>query len=79
MQTAKVSPAAISEAALRVYSQEELEQMEPQKRRTFLSSVARRLEQPEPPTLEELSGLRELSDNDLWHPAFGRQLLMSQP
>lgn len=77
--TEKVSPAAISEAALKVYSQTELEQMQPQQRRTFLSSVARRLEQPEPPTLEELKGLRELADNDLWHPAFGRQHSISQP
>ena len=78
MQTEKVSPAAISEAALRVYSQDDLEQMEPQRRRTFLSSVARRLEQGSV-SEEELKGIRELADNDLWHPAFGRQYSISQP
>ena len=76
---AGASPAAISEMALRVLSQEELQQMQPQQRRTFLSSLARRLEQPGEPTQEELLGLKELARDDLWHPAFGRQQSISQP
>lgn len=64
---------AVSEAALKVFSREELIQMSSPQRRSFLHLVAKRLDEPgSPPTLAELEGIKELVTKHLWHPAFNQ-------
>ncbi|MBP6644769.1 MAG: hypothetical protein KA207_02865 [Burkholderiaceae bacterium] len=72
MNKVPASANAISEAALKVSSREEITQMSPNQRRSFLNMIARRLDQPGPaPTQAELEGIKDMLQ-DLYHPALGR-------
>ena len=73
MNKEPASSNAISEAALKVCSREEIIQMSTPQRRSFLHLVARRLDKPgPPPTQDELVGIKELATEHLWHPAFNQ-------
>lgn len=79
MKKEQASPEDISATALKVFSREEFAALSPQQGNSFLGMVARRLEKDgPPPTQDELQGLRELVEQDLWHPALGRSQATSQ-
>lgn len=66
-----VTPAAITEAALKIFSREEIPFLPSRPFRDFLCLIQKRLERPgPPPTVDELDGLRELAFEHLWSPAF---------
>ena len=73
MQTDKESQRLISEAALKVFSREELQQMSRPSLNSFLHLIEKRLNKPgaQPPTLDELEGIKELVVEHLSHPALG--------
>lgn len=79
MTKEQASPDVISATALKVFSREELTQMPRQQRLSLMGMIGRRLEKDgPPPTQDELQGLRELVEQDLWHPALGRSQATSQ-
>ena len=71
MKTEQKSPSAISEAALKVFSRQELEQMPRPQRLSLMHLIAKRLDKQPAPTLEELQGIAELVVDHLSHPALG--------
>ena len=73
MSKEQASSNAISQAALKVCSREELEQMSRISRMNLGSLIANRLEKAgPPPTVAELQGLKELALDYLSHPALER-------
>jgi hypothetical protein len=63
-----VSSQAIREAALKVFSLEELGQMARPQLSSLGHLIAKRLAQPgPPPTKDELEGIKELVTEHLWH------------
>ena len=68
MSKEPASPSDISAAALKVCSREELVQMPRPQRMNFLGMIERRLNKETVPTLDELQGIKELSEH-LWPPA----------
>ena len=73
MNKEPASSNAISEAALKVCSREELIQMPKPQRSSLMHLIARRLDKPGlPPTQDELVGIKELVTEHLWHPAFNQ-------
>ena len=72
MKKEPVSSTAISEAALKVFSPEEIKKLPQQIGLSLAGMLRRRLERPgPPPTLDELHGIKELVTEHLWHPALG--------
>ena len=72
MKNEPASSTAISEAALKVFSRDELTAMPKPQRLSLMGIIGRRLDKKgPPPTLEELQGIRELVTEHLWHPALG--------
>lgn len=66
-----VTPAAITEAALKIFSREEIPFLPSRPFRDFLCLIAKRLDRPGPsPTVDELDDLRELAFEHLWCEAF---------
>ena len=78
MQTGEASPIDIYETALRVASQEELQEMPEQVLLTFMGAIERRLNKAGEPTDAELQGLKEMVTEDMWHPALSRLSGVSQ-
>ena len=79
MNKEPASSNAISEAALKVCSREELTQMDKVSLSNLGHLIARRLDKPgPPPTQDELVGIKELVTDHLWHPAFN-QLSVPSP
>ena len=79
MNKEPASSSAISAAALKVCSREELIQMPKPQRSSLMHLIARRLDEPgPPPTLAELEGIKELVTDHLWHPALN-QLSVPSP
>ena len=73
MNNAPASSNAISEAALKVCSREELIQMERPQRSSLMHLIGHRLDKPGPaPTQAELQGIKELVTEHLWHPALNQ-------
>lgn len=61
---------AIVDAALQVFTREELRQMSGPSLRSLGHLISKRLDKPgPPPTHDELLGIRELVTEWLWHPA----------
>ena len=72
MTTEKKSQNPVTEAALKVCSREELQQMPEIALRNLGFLIDKRLrEDGPPPSVEELQGIKELATEDLWHPAVG--------
>ena len=70
MKKEQVSSNDILQAALKVCSRAELEQMSQVQRMNLMSVIATRLEDGgQPPSISELQGLKELAGFDLSHPA----------
>ena len=69
--TEQSSQNAISEAALKVFSREELQQMSEPSRLSLGVLLERRLAKQPPPTVDELQGIKELVLEHLSHPALG--------
>ena len=69
--TEQTSQNAISEAALKVFSRDELVQMPKQQRLSLMHLIAQRLDKQPPPTVDELEGIKELVLEHLSHPALG--------
>jgi hypothetical protein len=63
------SPNAISEAALKVFSREELQAMSKPSRLSLGRLIEQRLMRLPPPTVDELQGIKELVLEHLSHPA----------
>ena len=79
MNKEPASSNAISEAALKVCSLEEIRAMPRPPRMNLLILIERRLNKPgPPPTQDELVGIKELATEHLWHPAFN-QLSVPSP
>lgn len=78
MKKEPASVEAISEAALRVCSREELSQMPRQLRLSLMTLISYRLEDDSipPPTTAELEGIKELLLEHLSHPAL---IALSKP
>ena len=73
MNKEPASLSAISEAALKVFSREELTQLGQPPLRSLGSLIGHRLDRPgPPPTQDELVGIKELVTDHLWHPAFNQ-------
>ena len=73
MNKEPASSNAISEAALRVFSREQLTQMPEPQLRSFVALIGKRLlKEGPPPTQDELVGIKELVTDHLWHPAFNQ-------
>ena len=71
MATGKL-PNPITEAALKVCSREELQQMPEIALLNLGYLIDKRLkEDGPPPSVDELQGIKELATEDLWHPALG--------
>ena len=65
-----VPSSAISDAALKVFSPDEIKRLPHQMRLSLAGMLRRRLERPgPPPTLEELQGIKQLVTEELWHPS----------
>ncbi|MEY5007231.1 MAG: hypothetical protein RL764_547 [Pseudomonadota bacterium] len=65
-----VSSKELADAALKVFTREEIPFLPERPFRDFLAAVARRLQKDgPPPTVDELIGLKELAFEHLWHPA----------
>ena len=66
--------AALRHHALRIFSAEQLRQMDRIPRQNFLHLLEKRLlREGPPPTDAELEGIAELAIDHLWHPAIGRR------
>lgn len=79
MTKEQVSPDDIYATALKVFSREELTQMQTQPLRSLMGMISRRLKKDgPPPTQDELLGIRELVEEHLWHPALGQLQATSQ-
>ena len=79
MSKEPASPNDISEAALKVFSREELAQMPKPQCLTLMGLIEKRLNKDKPePTLAELQGIRELVTDHLWSPAFNGLSQLSQ-
>ena len=73
MNKEPASSNAISAAALRVCSREEMKAMSRPPLMNLLILIERRLNKPgPPPTQDELVGIKELATEHLWHPAFNQ-------
>ena len=62
----------IAQAALKVYSMQELQNLSKTTRMNFLILVERKLKENPNPTVAELEGIRELVEDYLTHPAIER-------
>lgn len=70
MSKTPVSSQDITDAALKVFSRDEIVALPQRQRRDFLALVQLRLEKSgPPPTVDELQGLKELALEHLSHPA----------
>ena len=70
MTQAQTAPNPISEAALQVYSKEELQALSPVSRTNLGIMINRRLQEGTPPTVAELQGIKKLAMTVFNHPAF---------
>ena len=72
MKKEPASVSAISEAALKVFTREELTQMPRPLRLSLMNLIGNRLDESHkpPPTVAELEGIKELLLEHLWCPAF---------
>lgn len=64
------------ETAYQNFSKDEMQSWGSQARKTFFALLGKRLRQPEPPTKDELLGIKELATEWLSHPALRK---LSQP
>lgn len=73
MSNDKTTTADLIDAALKVFTREELQSMSKVSRTNLGILIERRLkEDGPPPTVAELEGIRMLVEDYLWHPAFDK-------